>query len=85
MSPSAIQVFAGTMMQAGMIQSLLESEGIQTYLKDGIMGTLVPWYTSPGGAGAVKILVEAGDADRALQLIGEYERNANTGGSDNNP
>ena len=73
--PNAVQVYAGTMMEAGFIQSLLESEGIQAYLKDEIMGTLVPWYASPGGAGAVKVLVEANDAVKANQVVAAYRNN----------
>jgi len=53
----SIEVFAGNIVEVGLVQSLLDKEGIQSWLKDEVMGTLNPWYTSPGGAGAIKVLV----------------------------
>jgi hypothetical protein len=43
--------------------------------KEIIMGTLNPWWTSPGGAGAVKVFVSVDDYDRARIIVDEYEQN----------
>ena len=51
-----VEVFDGSMLQAEMLRSLLENAEIEAIIKDGIMGTLNPWYTAPGGAGAVSDL-----------------------------
>ena len=48
----SIEVFAGNIVEVGLVQSLLDKDGIQSWLKDEVMGTLNPWYTSPGGTGA---------------------------------
>ena len=70
-----IEVFAGTTWQAGMVKSLLENEGIVSFLKDEIIGTLNPWWTAPGGAGAVKVFVSELDYDTAGLIAEEYRKN----------
>ena len=70
-----IEVFAGTAMQATMLKSLLENADIDAYLKDEFTGVLTPWNTSPGGVGAVRVLVSARDYEKAQLVVDEYERN----------
>ena len=70
-----VEVFAGTTWQAGMVKSLLENEGIVSFLKDEIIGTLNPWWTAPGGAGAVKVFVSEPDYDAARLIVEEYRKN----------
>jgi hypothetical protein len=70
----SIEVFAGNIAEVGLVQSLLDKEDIQSWLRDEIMGTLNPWYTSPGGAGAIKVLVLKADFDHAKSIVEEYER-----------
>jgi hypothetical protein len=48
-----------------LVQSLNDKDGIQSWLKDEIMDTINPWYISPGGAGAIKLLVLKVDFDQA--------------------
>ena len=60
-----IEVFAGNIIEAGMVCSLLESAAIHAYLKDEIMGTMNPWFVSAGGVGAVKVLVSALESSKA--------------------
>ena len=70
-----VEVFSGTPWQAGMVKSLLENAEINAFLKDEIMGTLNPWWTAPGGAGAVKVFVSNLDFDKAIPIVEEYEKN----------
>jgi len=70
-----IEIFAGTMWQAGMVKSLLENAEIEAYLTDEIMGALYPWYTAPGGAGSIKVFVSSQDFDNAKRIVNDFEKN----------
>jgi hypothetical protein len=70
-----VEVFDGTNWQAGMVKSLLENAEIETFLADEIIGTLNPWWTSPGGAGSVKVYVSNKDYENAKIIVAEYEKN----------
>lgn len=69
------EVFSGSIWEAELVKSLLEDAAIGVYLKDEITGTLVPWYTAGGGAGAVKVMVPDTFFERASLIIAEYEKN----------
>ncbi len=69
-----IQVFAGNIIQAGMVKSMLENAGINAYLQDEQMGTMNPWTVSPGGVGSVKVVVSSWDAESASAIVQEYEQ-----------
>jgi len=70
-----VEVFAGTAVQATLVKSLLENAEIKAYLKDEFTGVLFPWHSSPGGVGAVKVLVSSVDQDKAMMVVDEYENN----------
>jgi hypothetical protein len=70
-----VEIFAGTSFQAGMLKSRLESENIHAYLKDEFMGTAFPWYTSPGGAGAVKVIESSKDELQAKAIVAAFDWN----------
>lgn len=70
-----VEVFSGTELQAGMVKSMIEYAGIDAYLQDEIMGTLNPWYTAPGGAGSVKVIVSSLNYEKARQIVEDYEKN----------
>ena len=70
----SIEVFAGNIVEVGLVQSLLDNDGIQSWLKDEIVGTLNPWYAAPGGSGAIKVLVLKADFEKSKLIIEEYER-----------
>ncbi|MBN3036110.1 MAG: DUF2007 domain-containing protein [Bacteroidales bacterium] len=72
-----VQVFAGTIWQAGMVKSMLEDAGIRAFLKDEVMGTMNPWWTAPGGAGSVGVMVAGRDWSKARVIVDEYERHLN--------
>lgn len=73
-----VEIFSGTIWQAEMVKSLLENADIETFLKDENTGTLAPWYTAPGGAGSVKVVVSSSDFDKARLIVEEYEKNTRT-------
>ncbi|MDX9782872.1 MAG: DUF2007 domain-containing protein [Bacteroidales bacterium] len=72
---NSAEVFAGTGWQAEMVRNLLENEGITSYLKNEIIGTILPFGTSPGGVGAVKVIVSEELKERALVVVNEYLNN----------
>jgi hypothetical protein len=72
---SSIEIYAGNIMEAGFIKSLLENADINAYLKDEIIGTLIPWWASPGGSGAVKVIISTADFERAKLIVEEYQQN----------
>ena len=64
-------------MDAQFVKSLLESSEIRAFLKDANMGSIAPWFTSPGGAGAVKVMISSDVYDAAKTIVDEFERNRN--------
>jgi hypothetical protein len=72
---SPVEVFAGKAVQATLVKSLLENAEIKAYLKDEFTGVLFPWHTSPGGVGAVKVLVSSEDYEKAKIVVDEFESN----------
>ena len=70
-----VEVFAGTAVQASLVKSLLENAEVDAYLKDEFTGVLYPWYTSPGGVGAVKVFVSSVDLEKAKMVVKDYESN----------
>jgi len=70
-----IEVFAGTPWQVGMVKSLLENAEIEVFVMDEILGTLNPWWTSPGGAGPIAVFVSIKDYIKAKQIVKEYKKN----------
>jgi len=59
-----VEVFTGSPWEAELTKGLLESNGIESVVKDGIMGTLAP-YISP----EVAILVNESDYEAATEVI----------------
>ena len=75
-----VEVFSGTIWEAELVKSLLENAEIETFLKNENTGTLAPWYTAPGGAGSVTVVVSNLDYDKARAIVAEYETNLKKGG-----
>ncbi len=73
------EVFSGTPMQAGLVKSMLEDAGLRVFVKDEFLGTIAPWWASPGGAGAVKLLVPTDDLEQATEVVMQYEANIKKG------
>ena len=73
-----VEVYSGSIWEAELVKSLLENAEIEAFLKDEIMGTMAPWYSAPGGAGSVKVIVSNLDYDKAREIVEEYEKNSKT-------
>ena len=69
-----IEIFSGTSWEAGMVKSLFDEAGIVSFIKDGIMGTLNPWHTAPGGVGAVKVMINSIDYEKAKLIVDEFNK-----------
>ncbi|MFZ4413277.1 MAG: putative signal transducing protein [Bacteroidales bacterium] len=69
-----IEIYSGSPWQVGMVKTLLEDAGIMVYMQDVIMGTLNPWWTAGGGAGAIRLFISDNDYDTAIGIVEEYER-----------
>ncbi|HCV15827.1 MAG TPA: hypothetical protein DF637_05800 [Rikenellaceae bacterium] len=82
MKTEPVKVFRGTYLQCEMVRSLLENAGIESYLKDEILGTVAPWWVEPGGAGAVKVFVSVEDEAQATLVVEQYEKNINEENTD---
>lgn len=67
-----VEVFAGTPLDAGMIQSMLEEEGIEAFIYNELMSSIAPWQVTAGGAGAAKVVVSELDYEKATQIINDY-------------
>lgn len=69
-----VEIFSGTVLQAGFLKSMLESEDIRVFLNGEYAGTLVPWWTSPGGVNPVKVIIFAADIEKAAPILEQYEK-----------
>jgi hypothetical protein len=57
-------VYSGTIVQADLLKCLLEGAGIHAVLENEFIGMIAP-YVSPGGAGAVKVLIPNSDIEES--------------------
>ena len=73
-----VEVFDGTQWQAMLVKSLLDNAEIESFVKDSRMGVLGPWNVDAGGAGPVKIFVSNLDADKACEVIAQYQAAENS-------
>jgi hypothetical protein len=70
----AVEVYQGTTLEAGMVQSLLQESGIEAFVVSGLMSDIAPWMASGAGTrAAAKVIVEASDYEQAVQLIADYQ------------
>lgn len=70
--PRPVVVFTGQSWEAEMVKNILENEDIQAFINNEFVGTLVPFYTTPG-MGAVKVVVSSENEDKAKALIANFE------------
>ena len=76
-SKDLLIVFVGDTFQANLAKHELENNGIPAFLKDELTGTIAPWHSAPGGAGAVKVTVAQRDSEKARSIIQQFiDRNA---------
>lgn len=65
-----IEVFSGSPWEAELVKGLLDSNGILSFMRDGIMGTLAP-YISP----AVSVMVSEENYESAMEIIRSRDKN----------
>ncbi len=68
-----VLVFTGQSWEAEMLKIMLENEGIQAFMNNEVIGTLLPFYTTPG-MGAVRLVVSEADSEKALRVVAEFEK-----------
>ncbi|GET21526.1 hypothetical protein JCM18694_17720 [Prolixibacter denitrificans] len=68
----AVEVFAGTSWESGLVKSLLENAEIEVFVQDEIQGNLVPWYTSPGGTSSIRLVVSSENEEKAREVVNQY-------------
>lgn len=66
-----VELYDGTLFECQMIKNLLENSGIESSLKDEIIGTRSPVWTPGSG---VKVIVSDLDYDKAKLIVTEYEK-----------
>jgi hypothetical protein len=70
-------IYAGNIVQADLLKCVLEGEGIQAILGDEFAGMIAPYATSPGGLGAVKVLVPNSDVQKAGKIVEHFLKTSN--------
>lgn len=71
---SLVNVFAGSAVEASLVRSFLESHSIASTFVDEHLGTIAPHIAAGGGAGAVKVAVAGGEAQRTRELLADRGR-----------
>lgn len=66
---SPVEVFAGELWQATMIQNILEDHHLQVFLENKLMGTIAPWRVEAGGVNPVKVIVSNADYKQAIKTV----------------
>jgi len=66
-----VELYDGSLFECQMIINLLENEGIESNLKDEIIGTRSPVWVPGGG---VKVFVSDLDYDKARLIVNEFEK-----------
>lgn len=65
-----VEVFSGSPWEAELVKGLLESNGVNSILKDGDMAAITPYYDGQ----EVTILVNQDDYESAMQIIRAREK-----------
>jgi len=69
-----ITIFAGSPVDAEMVNHLLQDNDIETLIKNQLMGTLAPWQVTAGGHAPVEVVIHERDAGKAKSLIEEFHK-----------
>jgi hypothetical protein len=64
-----VEVFSGDLYQATMLKDLLESNGIEAFIENELMGNIAPWYASSGGIAPVNVKIFSADYTKVQELI----------------
>ena len=80
-----IIVFTGTAWQAEQLQGLLQERGIESFLRDEVMGRIDAPALRAGASGAVKLVVRREDVPQAEEILREYGGKSAVSGSAGEP
>lgn len=67
-----VVIFSSNPFEAELAKNELENNGITAFLKDEMIGTVAPWHSAPGGAGAVSITVPNRDSEKARDILRHF-------------
>ncbi len=70
-----IQLYAGSPLEAKMLQNLLEDNNIASFLKDEFMGSIAPFQITSGGVDPVKVMISDHDLEKAEPVLKYFEEN----------
>jgi hypothetical protein len=73
-SLSPYEIFEGTPWEAGLLQSILTDNEIESILRD---TTSYPWNTIPVDGGTAKVFVALKDLDKTKAIVDEFTSNLN--------
>ena len=66
-----VELYDGTLFECQMLKNLLENEGIDSNLKDEIIGTRGGGLWRP--AGGVKVIISEENYDKAKMIVRKFE------------
>ena len=66
-----VELYDGTLFECQMLKNLLENEGIDSNLKDEIIGTRGGGLWRP--AGSVKVIISEENYDKAKMIVRKFE------------
>ena len=72
-STEPVIVFTGHAWEAEMLVTILDNEGIKAFVTNEVIGTLFPFYTTPG-MGAVRVVVSKPDAEKASLVVADFQK-----------
>jgi len=72
MKTELIVIFRGNPADAGIVHEILNDNGIMANLRNELMGSIAPWYVSPGGANPIEVEILDKDKDAAQELIDAF-------------
>ena len=67
-----VVVFSSNTFEAELAKNELANQGIKAFVKDELLGTIAPWHSAPGGAGAVSITVARRDMEKARNILRQF-------------
>ena len=66
-----VELYDGSLFECQMLKNLFENAGIESYLKDELIGTRSPGWRPGGG---VKIMISDINYEKAKPVVTEFER-----------
>ena len=72
-----VVAYAGNIVDVEFAKTLLDAEGIQCYVQNQNMGTIMPWVAAPAGLGSVQLVIRAEDAERVRPIIEDMMKDEN--------